>query len=167
MSFQSLTIEKIKVDRFKKIRDKTIEPGKGANLFFGSFRSGKTSLCEFIQFILYGADAVSLARGNAEDADGYITFSYENETYTVRRSVIHGREDLTFEKGAAGEAVETNLTPGEYFTGLDRDSFDLVNYFRQAKYETPVVKPKFSILNHIASFSPETEHIYRDLLVLE
>ena len=57
MNLQRLTIEKIEIEQFKKIRNLTVSPEKGANIFFGSFRSGKTSLCEFIQFALYGADS--------------------------------------------------------------------------------------------------------------
>ncbi len=167
MNLQRLTIERIEIEQFKKIRDLTVSPEKGANIFFGSFRSGKTSLCEFIQFALYGADSVSLARGNTEDAKGKIFFSSEKGNFVVERQLIGGEESVLFYKDSPAEPIATSLTPGEYLTEMDQDSFDLISYFRQAKYETPVVKPKFSILNHIASFSPETESIYRDLLVLD
>ncbi len=167
MNLQRLTIEKIQIEQFKKIRDLTVVPEKGANIFFGSFRSGKTSLCEFIQFALYGADSVSLARGNTEDAKGKIFFSSEKGNFVIERQLIGGEESVLFYKDSPEEPIATSLTPGEYLTEMDQDSFDLISYFRQAKYETPVVKPKFSILNHIASFSPETESIYRDSLVLE
>ena len=73
MKLNHLTIEKIEIKQFKKIRDLAVTPDEKGNLLYGTFRSGKTSLCEFIQFALYGADSVSLARGNAEDAEGKIT----------------------------------------------------------------------------------------------
>ncbi len=167
MNLQRLTIEKIQIEQFKKIRDLTITPEKGANIFFGSFRSGKTSLCEFIQFALYGADSVSLARGNTEDAKGKLYFSSDKGNFVIEREMVEGTESLLFYSDSPENPIATSLTPGEYLTGMDQDSFDLISYFRQAKYETPVVKPKFSILNKIASFSPETESIYRDALVLE
>ncbi len=167
MNVQHLTIDKIEIVQFKKIKSLVLEPENGANLFFGSFRSGKTSLCEFIQFILYGADSVSLARGNTEDAEGSMDFCADGKIFSVKRSFIAGKEHCTLFSKASGEEVKTTLSPGEYLTGLDRDSFDLINYFRQAKYETPFIKPKFSFLNHIASFSKETETVYRDVLVTE
>lgn len=167
MDFKNLVIEKIEIKQFKKIRNLCVEPGKRCNLFLGSSRSGKTSLCEFVQFALYGADAVSLARDNAEDAMGSITFSSDNGTYTVERNVISGNESFFFYKENKDFPVETNLTPGEFLTGMDLDTFDLISYHRQAKYEAPISRPRFSILNQIASISEETHDIYRDLLILK
>ena len=167
MELNYLTIEKIEIEQFKKIRGLAISPDKNGNLLFGTYRSGKTSLCEFIQFALYGADSVSLARGNTEDAKGKLYLNSDQGPFIVERSVIGGVESFSFYTENPEAPIDTELTPGEYLTGLDQDSFDLINYFRQAKYETPFVKPKFSLLNKIASFSAETEHIYRDLFVLD
>ncbi len=167
MEPKKLSIEKIEIEKFKKIRNLVIEPSKNANLFYGSFRSGKTSLCEFVQFVLYGADSVALARDNAEDALGRILFSCGDKHFLCERSVIEGKEEWTFTDCASGETVDTEQTPGEFLTGMDQDSFDLINYFKQARYETPFFKPKFSFLNQISSFHEDTRHIYRDLLVAE
>ncbi len=165
MDFERLAIEEIEIRQFKKIRDLKIEPGKRCNLFLGSSRSGKTSLCEFIQFALYGADSVSMARGGVEDAEGSLTLSADGKLFVVKRSVISGKESFSFYEKDSEAPVETQLTPGEYLTGLDLDSFDLISYHRQAKYETPISRPKFSVLNQIASSSEDTRDIYRDLLI--
>ncbi len=162
MDQTKLSIVKIEIDSFKKIRNLTIEPEEGANLFFGSFRSGKTSLCEFIQFALYGADSVSLARDNAEDALGRIFFSDSDRQYLIERSLIAGKEICNFVMLPEKKRVETELSPGEYLTGMDWDSFDLITYFKQARYETPIFKPKFSFLKQISSFHEETQTIYQD-----
>ncbi len=167
MELKRLTIEKIEIEQFKKIRKLTISPDENGNLFFGTYRSGKTSLCEFIQFALYGADSVSLARGNTEDAQGKLFLNSDQGPFVVERSVIEGVESVSFYTTSPENPVETELTPGEYLTELDQDSFDFINYFRQSKYEAPAVKPKFSMLNKIASFSPETERIYEDVFVLD
>lgn len=167
MKQNHLIIEKIEIEQFKKIRGLTVSPDERGNLLFGTYRSGKTSLCEFIQFALYGADSVSLARGNAEDAKGKLFLRSDQGPFVVERSMIHGKEEVLFYRNDPSEDIQTDKTPGEYLTGLDQDSFDLVNYFRQAKYETPAVKPKFSILNKIAALSTDTEHIYRDIFVLD
>lgn len=161
MNFETLVIEKIEIERFKKIRNLTIEPKRGANLLYGSYRSGKTSLCEFVQFCLYGADAVSLARDNAEDAMGKIRFAADGKHFFVERSVIAGVEEMTFYDADLEKRIETTLTPGEFLTGLDCDSFDLINYCKQARYETPVFKPKFAFLRTIASHHEETVGIYQ------
>ena len=47
-----------------------LEPGAGANILFGEYRSGKTSICEFVRFALYGAEAVTFPKGTPEDAFG-------------------------------------------------------------------------------------------------
>ncbi len=167
MSFQHLVIKKIEIEQFKKIRNLVVEPGEGANLFLGSFRCGKTSVCEFVQFILYGADSVVLARGGAEDATGRITLVADGTPFLIERSVIASKEAISFVSMESGKAVSTDLTPGEFLTGMDRETFDLINYFRQAKFEAPVAKPSFSLLNRIASKTEQTENIYRDALVLE
>lgn len=157
-----LLIEKIQIEAFKKIRNLTIEPGEGANLFFGSFRSGKTSVCEFIQFVLYGADSVSLARDHAEDALGKIWFLTKDHRYFVERRVVDGKEVLSFCNAENGIPVETDQTPGEFLTGLDRNSFDLITYFRQARYEKPSFKPHKEHLEILASKQSETKSIYED-----
>ena len=167
MKLNQLTIEKIEIEQFKKIRNLSISPERTGNLLFGTYRSGKTSLCEFIQFALYGADSVALARENAEDAKGILHLNSDRGPFVIERSVIRGKETVLFYSDRPESPIMTEKTPGEYLTGLDRESFDLINYFRQAKYETPLVKPKQSILNRIAALSTETEHVYRDLSVLD
>lgn len=166
MESQQLFVEKIEIEKFKKIRDLTLEPDKSGNLLFGSFRSGKTSLCEFIQFCLYGADSVALARGNAEDALGRISLSLDGRRLILERKVIGGEESVSFVD--AEDMTEIFIgedTPGKFLTGLDQDSFNLITYFKQSRYETPLAKPKFSFLNHLASLRPETKSIYRDAMV--
>jgi len=167
MDSKKLSIKKIEIETFKKIKNLTVEPSDGANIFFGSFRSGKTSLCEFIQFILYGADSVSMARHNTENAMGKIVFSHNQKQYLVERSVINGRETVSFVDAVSKTPIETQLTPGEYLTGMDQDSFDLITYFKQARYQTPFFKPRFSFLNYICSLKKETENIYREELSLK
>lgn len=169
MESQHLFVEKIEIDQFKKIRNLTIEPERGPNLLFGSFRSGKTSLCEFIQFCLYGADSVAFARGNAEDALGRIYLNMDGKKLLLERRVTGGEENVSFVNMEDMSAVDTgDDTPGKYLTGLDQDSFNLITYFKQSRYETPLAKPKFSFLNHFASLRPETQSIYRDaMLALE
>lgn len=167
MGFQKFLITKIEIQAFKKIRDLVVEPREGLNLFLGSFRCGKTSVCEFVQFMLYGAEAVSLARGGAEEATGKLSVLAEGKEFLIQRSVIGGKESVSFLSLDSGKAVSTELTPGEFLTGLDRETFDQIHYFRQAQYDLPKVKPNFSILNRIASLSPDTENVYRDALSLE
>lgn len=162
MDQTTLSIVKIEIESFKKIRNLTIEPDVGSNLLFGSFRSGKTSLCEFIPFVLYGSNSVSLARGNAENALGRIFFAKNERQYLVERSFVGGKETFDFVTLPDKKTVETELCPGEYLTGMDRDSFDLIAYFRQARYQTPIFKPNFSFLKQLSSFHKETENIYQD-----
>ncbi len=167
MKDQGLYIEAIEIEKFKKIRSLVIQPEKRANLFFGSSRSGKTSLCEFIQFALYGADSVALPRGNAEDALGKLVLRQGKQQFLILRSVISGKEELQFLDGKTGNKIATDLTPGEYLTGLDQDAFDLIAYFKQARYETPVFKPKFSFLHQISASKKETENIYPNALLAQ
>ncbi len=161
MQFQNLTINSIEIERFKKIQSLSFSPCDGANLFFGSFRSGKTSLCEFIQFALYGADSVALARGGAEDSKGTLRVNADEKCFVIERSVIDGEEALSFsdENGP----IETQLTPGEYLTGLDQDSFDQITYFRQARYEKAAFKPKKEFLRAIAVKDENLQDVYDNL----
>ena len=161
MNETKIAIERIEVRCFKKIRDLVLEPGEGANVLFGEYRSGKTSLCEFIRFALYGAEAVSLPKGASEDACGSLLFRRGEELFRIERRVENDTETLVFTDEVKQAPVETELTPGEYLTGLERRAFDTVAYFRQARYETPVFRPGIAILDQIASFQPETENVYR------
>jgi len=162
MKFQSVSIDLIEIERFKKIKNLKFSPRAGGNLFFGAYRSGKTSLCEFIQFVLYGADSVVMARGNAEDAKGSIVLSADGTSFTATRSVIGGAEEISFVYTESRKAVETELTPGEYLMDLNREDFDLLSYFKQSRYETPFSRPKASFLEDIAARSSSTRQIYSE-----
>ncbi|MBP5288519.1 MAG: AAA family ATPase [Clostridia bacterium] len=167
MNEAAYAIERIEIEQFKKIRDLVLEPSAGANILFGGYRSGKTSVCEFIRFALYGAGAVSFPKGTPEDALGTLLFRRGESLFCIRRSLVGGKESLSFTDDVTGKNVDTDLTPGQYLLGLDQSAYDVIAYFRQSRYEAPIFRPDIAFLDQIASFQPETENIYRDYLSLK
>ena len=50
-------IEKIHIDTFGKLRDVDIELDCGMNIFEGPNESGKSTVAQFIKFVLYGMNS--------------------------------------------------------------------------------------------------------------
>ena len=158
----SLNITKIEIEQFKKIQQLTLLPEKGANLFFGAFRSGKTSLCEFIQFVLYGSDFVALPEKGSEDAIGQIDFVRDDEAFTIKRRVIGKTESYSICHTDSQEEVQTPLSPGEFLTGLDAKMFSLLCYFKQARDAIVSLDTPLNLLARCADAKEETKDVYRD-----
>ena len=49
-----MIIESISIKSFGRLRDFTCEPGEGLSVFLGENESGKSTVCAFIRYMLYG-----------------------------------------------------------------------------------------------------------------
>lgn len=159
-------IEKIEIRKFKKIENASFDLTPDANVFYGGLASGKTSVAEFLVFLFYGADAVFLPMRRSEDFDGTVTLICRGERYTLTRSLVGGRETVSF-TGPSGEPVSCETTPGEYLTGMDKDTFDLAVFFEPGRSGAHLKGAGRSILERIAGTRPETGRLYSESTALE
>ena len=159
-------IEALFIKKFKKLTDRTFDLTKETNVFFGGIACGKTSVAEFVVFLLYGADSVFLPMRDSEDFSGSMRVKKGEKTYLLTRELTSGKETVSLTDENQNEA-ETDLTPGEFLTGLDRDSFDLLAFFEPGRSSGPLAGDGISLPKRLAALKPETEKLYRENESLE
>jgi len=136
MIFQNVRIKTLKLIGFAGKRDLFFELDEKTNVFIGENCCGKTTLCDFIRFMFYGTE------GKAElfPWDGNKTVSGEMEL--VADGVlfkIHRAEALHDPRASSravisdkdGTPLGIDVSPGEYFLGIDSFLYDRTMYLPQ------------------------------------
>lgn len=134
-------IEKIKINSFGKLHDKTIELRPGINVLEGENESGKSTIAAFIVFILYGMKSSSVRTRyiswNESSSSGSLTVVTGKGRILIERSAV-----ITGSKDAVRESVRMTVTetgleihkgqcPGEALFGVPEDVFLSTAFVRQ------------------------------------
>ena len=140
-----MKIEKIHIDSFMGKRDSTLELASGINILRGDNESGKSTVAEFIKFMLYGAAARGVD-GAMPERQKYLPFgdtafggSMELSTakgrFGIHRTVTAGgngfRESLTVTDLDKRSQVYKGENAGEALLGLPETVFSKVAYISQ------------------------------------
>lgn len=140
-----MKIEKIHIDSFMGKRDFTLELASGINILRGDNESGKSTVAEFIKFMLYGASARGVD-GAMPERQKYLPFgdtafggSMELTTakghFGIHRTVTAGgngfRESLTVTDLDKRSQVYKGENAGEALLGLPETVFSKVAYISQ------------------------------------
>ena len=143
-----MIIEKIEIESFASHRGVVLELSDGINLIEGTNESGKSSIADFIKFILYGVGAKASDGHLAERKrvmnfnDSHIagamrvrvgerTLRISRNTAvsgTVRESV---RTSISVIDEATGEDIYDGREPGEMLLGIPEDLFSASVYLSQ------------------------------------
>lgn len=125
-------IEKISITSFGTLKNREYVLSDGFNIVEGSNESGKTTLMNFVLFILYGADTALNKRmkASSELFSGKITLSCEKlGKITISRSAscVGARSNDEFSIISCDTLKEIKIgktSPGEYILGINRDFFE-------------------------------------------
>ena len=125
-------IEKLSIASFGTLKNKEYIFSDGFNIIEGNNESGKTTLMNFVSFILYGVDASLNKRMKAsgEQYSGKITLFCEKlGKITISRvaSCFGARSSDEISITSCDTLKEINIgkaTPGEYILGINRDFFE-------------------------------------------
>ena len=143
-----MIIERIEIESFASHKGLVLELSHGVNLIEGTNESGKSSIADFIKFILYGVGAKASDGHLAERKrvmnfnDSHIagamrvrvgerTFRISRNTAvsgTVRESV---RTSISIIDEATGEDIYDGREPGELLLGIPEDLFSASVYLSQ------------------------------------
>ncbi|MBQ5389957.1 MAG: AAA family ATPase, partial [Clostridia bacterium] len=98
-----MRIEKIHIDSFMGKRDLTLELSAGVNILRGDNESGKSTLAEFIKFMLYGAAARGVD-GTIPERQRYLSFGDTafGGYMVLRTAAGHYRIDRTVHQTQSG-----------------------------------------------------------------
>jgi len=131
-----LIIKELYIAEFGGIKDKRIEFGnsKMLNVIYGENESGKSTVFLFIKFMLYGLQRKSQTNTERERslswsgsiASGSMTVEYNGKDFRIERTVSDRArgEKLVIFSLENGAPISTDKTPGEYFLGVPRETFE-------------------------------------------
>ena len=140
-------IEKLYIESFGKINDREIVFSDGLNIIEGSNESGKTTLCMFIKFMLYGLSGRG-ADGEMSERQKYVSWdtgrASGNMTVVTARGIFRierslevadnlsqPRERIEVTDLDSGERVFKGKVPGVEILGIDEKMFINTVFVRQ------------------------------------
>ena len=131
-----MIIKELYITEFGGIKDKKIEFGKNEllNIIYGENESGKSTVFLFIKFMLYGLQRKSQTNVERERslswsgsvASGSMTLEHNGKEYRIERSFSDRArgEKLVILSLESGIPISTSKSPGEYFLGVPRETFE-------------------------------------------
>lgn len=140
-----MIIENINIINFGKLSDFQLDLTEGVNIIEGKNESGKSTICSFIKFVLYGLPskaeerehAISWKSGNCAGSltvrEGERTYRIEREAVAVKNSEgkITYRERTAVYDGETGKQAFKSTAPGEVFFGIPRAVFESTAFVGQ------------------------------------
>lgn len=133
-------IEKLSIVSFGVLKDKEYVLSDGFNIVEGSNESGKSTLMNFVLFVLYGADSDLTKRMKAggEVFSGKITLvcdKFGEITVSRTASAIGTKVSDTVAVTSCETLKELNtgkLTPGDFLLGINREFFENTVFVSQS-----------------------------------
>ncbi len=128
-----MIIDKLNLERFGKFNNQRFKLQKGLNVIYGKNESGKTTLVDFVVFMLYGADKrtkTGLDKYEPRDGTkmcGSMEYTRDNEGYIVQRQ-NSSLADVSVKNLNRGEDVVLNTTPGADIFGFGAEAFKKTFY---------------------------------------
>lgn len=135
-----MIIKRLELIHFGKFHHKVIELQPGMNIIYGANEAGKSTIHQFIQAMLFGAERLR-GKGAAQDGysryqpwqdgrnyEGLLTFSYGGKDYRIYRNFYKESETFKVFEDVTGE--ELTLPNGR----LD----DLIEGFNEANYKNTI-----------------------------
>ncbi len=144
-----MIINKIEIDGFGKLSEKSLDLAPGFNLIFGANENGKTTLMSFVKMVFYSSASRSekisdLSKSlrkkyrpwNGSQMSGSIEFTKDNTRYRIQKKFMksEGTDKTVIFNLDSGEQVkiEKPNEAGEFFLGMTVDEFDRSVFFGQA-----------------------------------
>lgn len=139
-------ISTVYIGSFGKLKDKEFEFSKGLNVIEGSNEAGKSTLCMFIKFMLYGLSGRSVDGEMSErqkyvswdtgSAFGEMVIATAKGDYKIKRELMvfddsQPKERLSVTDVHTGEAVFKGKVPGVCILGMDEQMFVNTVFVRQ------------------------------------
>ncbi len=139
----NVSIQKIEVVSFGKLKNIVVNPQKGINILCAPNESGKSTLASFIKFVFYGFAGTrtkSLTENerklytpwDGEVSEGSIHIIADGVRYIVhRRCLPSGKEVCEITNRATGKTEFAGSVAGEVFFGVGEGVFARTLFFKQ------------------------------------
>ncbi len=171
-----MRICEIKIGQFGAIKNKDIPLSAGINLIMGDNESGKSTLCAFIKFVLYGFSTpeerkkhTSLLTGRSEGS--LIVEGNDGVVYRIERSETEkGRGKVTVKNDFDGTEFtdwrEHAQTPGDYFLGIPEALYSRSLYVSQ-EYGAELDGKSAEAVNNLLLTGNEATNLKRAKSILD
>lgn len=139
-----MIITKLQIDSFEGLYRKSIELSDGVNIISGKNESGKSAICDFIRFMLYGicsrSEAARFPSLGTGKAAGSMTVRIGSDelkdpiprTVRIEREFIPKVTDkVRITDAVSGAEILKGAVPGEYFLGISAEVFSSTAYVSQ------------------------------------
>lgn len=139
----NVTIEKIEIASFGKLKDVSISLNEGINILSAPNETGKSTLAAFIKFVFYGFSGVrmqNLAENErklytpwgSETVEGALHIKADGVRYIIKRRVApSGKESVDVQNRNTSKIEFVGEVPGEVFFGVSEAVFARTLFFRQ------------------------------------
>ena len=171
-----MRICEINIGQFGGIKNKSIPLQAGVNLIMGDNESGKSTLCAFIKFVLYGFATpeerkkhTSLLTGKSDGS--LVIEGNDGVMYRIERSDTEkGRGKVTVKNDFDGTEFsdwkEHAPTPGEYFLGIPETLYSRSLYVSQ-EYGAELDGKSAEAVNNLLLTGNEATNLKRAKTILD
>jgi len=164
-----MKIRSCEIKSFGKLCDKTVCPGDGITVIHGRNESGKSTLCAFIKYVLYGFPG----RGSRDErnneklrytpwnglkcAGALLLEDNSHDLYRVERK-SDGKTSKGVILNSGGSECYEGFDAGDVFYGIDASAFEKSSFVGQDDIEPDDMKDLGTSLENIVFGSDEEEH---------
>jgi hypothetical protein len=139
----NVTIEKIEINSFGKLKNATVTAKSGINILSAPNESGKSTVASFIKFVFYGFSGARMQAltdnerklytpWDGEISEGTVYVVADGKSYSVhRRCLASGKDTCEVINRSTGKPEFFGEVPGEVFFGVSEEVFARTLFFRQ------------------------------------
>ncbi len=148
------------IEEYGALRDKRLELSNGLNLLTGENESGKSTVCAFIKFVLYGhmaKERSAHASAVSGISSGYLTLLHSDEkVYRITRREVGSRSKVTVFCETDVTEISSFGVPGEYFLGIPSELYTRSVFISQKENDELDKKSSDAVTNLLTSGSDTT-----------
>lgn len=128
-------VESIQITSFGSLSGFTLDLGSGINVILGDNEAGKSTVAEFIRYVLYGfsskSDRERYQSFSSEVSAGSIILREDNKRYRVERRTAGTKDNCHIYDLDTGSPCFENKVPGEVFFGMPAGLFSSTAFVGQ------------------------------------
>ncbi len=122
-----MVIESLHITDFGNLHDFRLDLGEGMTVIEGKNEAGKSTVAEFLRFVLYGfsgkADRERYGSLPSGAAEGSLTLNSDGKRYRVERQLVGKKESVGIIDLENGTPCYEGKVPGEVFLGIPSSLF--------------------------------------------
>lgn len=140
-----MTIEKIYIRSFGKLKDFSCDFSDGLNIIEGKNESGKSTIAMFIKFMFYGlsgrdtkeeiSEKKKYINWDSQEASGSLTFRDKSGEYRIERTILKSKktndEEILIYNAKTNDLLYKNENPAELFIKLSEEAFVSTSFVKQ------------------------------------